>query len=350
MQKRYGIPYFKCHLINFAFLLIVLFKPTEKEDIMSGKRFTFWFTPVVYITGVLLLISTVLTIQGFRNNEEPSQAPDVEDSFHYPNFEIPAKLDFAGEDVPLDDYDIRESLDREVLVNSFYHSRTIFLLKKSIRYFSVIEPILKEYGIPDDFKYLAMVESDLDNVVSPAKATGVWQLLDGTAREYGLEVNSYVDERYDLVKSTQAACKYILESYDKYGSWTLAAASYNMGRSNLDSQISRQLTENYYDLLLNDETARYMFRILAHKLLVENPGYYGFDIEEKDYYPVIKTEIIRVDTTISNLAEFAASHSVSYKILKQLNPWLRQNSLPDNANVYVILVPEPGQRSYNREN
>ena len=316
---------------------------------MAGKRFSFWFTPVVYITGVLLLISGVLTIQGFRNNEDIMPVSEEATSFRYPAFDIPDKLDFAGEKVPLDDYDIRESLDRELLVNGFYHSRTIFLLKKSKRYFSVIEPILKEYGIPDDFKYLAMVESDLDNVVSPAKATGVWQLMDGTARDYGLEVNTYVDERYDLVRSTQAACKYLLDSYKKYGSWTLAAASYNMGRSNLDSQISRQLTSNYYDLLLNDETARYMFRILAHKILVNDPSYFGFYLDDEDYYPVIRTEKMKVETAIPNIAEFASQHSVSYKILKQLNPWLRQNSLPDNSKVYEIAVPVAGQRSYNRD-
>jgi len=312
---------------------------------MSGKKFSFWFTPVAYVTGVLILISLVLTIQGFSNQEENIPAPQKA-GFLYPSFAIPEKLEFAGEDVPLGDFDIRESLDREMLVNGFFHSRTIFILKKSKRYFSVIEPVLKKYGVPDDFKYLAMAESDLDNVVSPAHAVGVWQILEGTAKEYGLEVNSYVDERYDLEKSTEAACKYLLQSYKKYGSWTLAAASYNMGRSNLDGQISRQLTNNYYDLLLNDETARYIFRVLANKLLTENPEYFGFHINDNEYYPVIKVKKISVESSIPNIAEFAAEQSVNYKILKQLNPWLRQNTLPDNSRVYEISVPEPGQRSY----
>jgi membrane-bound lytic murein transglycosylase D len=316
---------------------------------MPGKKFTFWFTPVVYITGIMLIISIVLTIQGFSHEEDPPSGNENA-SFRYPSFAIPDKLEFAGEQVPLGDYDIRESLDREMLVNGFYHSRTIYMLKKSKRYFSVIEPVLKKYGVPDDFKYLAMVESDLDNVVSPAHAVGVWQLLEGTAREYGLEVNSYVDERYDLEKSTEAACRYILDSYKKYSSWTLAAASYNMGRNNLDEQINRQLTNRYYDLLLNDETARYMFRVLAHKLLTGNPEYFGFHITDTDYYPVIRTREITVDTAIPNIAEFAAKQAVSYKILKQLNPWLRQNSLPDNSKVYKILIPEPGQRSYTSIN
>ena len=312
---------------------------------MSGKKFTFWFTPVIYITGIMILISIVLTIQGFSDQDK--NLPAAEKSpILYPAFEVPEELSFAGEEVPLEDYDIRESLDREMLINGYFHSRTIFILKKSRRYFSVIEPVLKKYGVPDDFKYLAMVESDLDNVVSPAQAVGVWQLLEGTAKEYGLEVNSYVDERYHLEKSTEAACKYILASYKIYGSWTLAAASYNMGRNNLDKEISRQLTGNYYDLLLNDETARYIYRVLAHKMLTENPEYFGFHIEESDYYSIIKSSKLTIESAIPNIAEFAAKQSVSYKILKQLNPWLRQNTLPDNTKVYEISIPEPGQRSF----
>lgn len=314
------------------------------------KRFTFWFTPILYITGVIMLVSVIFSVQSFTDHNNSNsvlveRTPPLNESFI-----IPERLDFAGEAVPLKNYDIRESLDREMLVNGYFHSRTIFLLKKSKRYFSVIEPVLKKYGIPDDFKYLSMVESDLENLVSPARAVGVWQLLESTAKEYGLEVNSYVDERYDLEKSTEAACKYLLDSYRKYGSWTLAAASYNTGRNNLDAQIERQRTDNYYNLLLNDETARYLFRVLAHKLITENPEYFGFRIEEDEYYPVINTYKIAVDTAISDIANFAAQYSINYKILKQLNPWLRQNSLPArNQKVYYIAIPEPGQRSFARQ-
>ena len=182
------------------------------------KRFTFWFAPVLYITGVVIIGSLIFSVQSFSENnntddETVERTPPLNQSFL-----MPESLDFAGEDVPLENYDIRESLDRELLVNGYFHSRTLFLLKKSRRYFTVIEPILKEYNVPDDFKYLAMVESDLENLVSPTRAVGVWQFLEGTAKEYGLEVNSYVDERYNLEKSTEAACKYLPDSYGKYGS------------------------------------------------------------------------------------------------------------------------------------
>jgi len=298
-----------------------------------------------------MLVSLIFSVQGFTGNKSKSISESKIGVERMPplnaSFVIPDKLNFAGEEVPLKNYDIRESMDRELLVNGYYHSRTIYLLKKSRRYFAVIEPVLKKYRIPDDFKYLAMAESDLDNVVSPAHAVGVWQLLEGTAKEYGLEVNSYVDERYDLEKSTEAACKYILDSYEKYGSWTLAAASYNMGRNNLDSQIERQRTDNYYDLLLNDETARYIYRVLAHKLITEKPEDFGFGIAEEEYYPMIKTHQVELNTSIQDLTDFAAQHSINYKILKQINPWLRQNSLPNlSRKLYVINIPEPGERSF----
>ena len=312
------------------------------------KRFTFWFAPVLYITGVILVISLIFTIQGFTNHDKENVDPAKRTPALSQSFEIPESLAFAGEKVPLQHYDVRESLDREMLVNGYFHSRTLFVLKKTKRYFSVIEPILHEYGIPDDFKYLAMAESDLDNVVSPAKAVGIWQLLEGTAKEYGLEVNSYVDERYDLAKSTEAACKYILDARETFGSWTLAAAAYNMGSNNLQLQIDKQKVHNYYDLLLNDETARYMYRVLAQKMLVENPGYFGFQVREDEYYPVIKTYNLEVDNAIPDLAEFALQHSINYKILKQLNPWLRQNSLPENTRkVYAIAIPEHGLRDFS---
>jgi len=260
-------------------------------------------------------------------------------------FSIPENLEFAGEIVPLANFDTRESLDKEMLVNGYWHSRTLMVLKRSKRYFAAIEPILKKYGIPDDFKYLAMAESGLENVVSPAKAVGVWQILESTGKEYGLEVNSVVDERYDLEKSTEAACKFLLQSYKEFGSWTMAAATYNAGRSGLENQITKQKTTNYYDLLLNDETARYVFRLIAHKLITENPSAYGFQIDENDYYPLIATHTLSVDKEISNITDFAAEHSTNYKIIKQFNPWLRQNFLHDQpSKIYQIKIPNQGER------
>jgi hypothetical protein len=242
-------------------------------------------------------------------------------------------------------FDTRESLDKEILVNGYWHSRTLMVLKKSKRYFQTIEPILKKYGVPDDFKYLAMAESGFENAMSPAKAAGVWQILESTAKEYGLEVNSVVDERYNLAKSTEVACKYLLASYEKFGSWTMAAATYNVGRLGLENQVTKQKTNNYYDLLLNDETARYVFRVIAHKLITENPSEYGFQLEEDDYYPLIATHEVMVDKEIENIADFALENATNYKIIKQFNPWLRQNYLPDQATkVYHIAIPDEGER------
>jgi membrane-bound lytic murein transglycosylase D len=315
---------------------------------MAKRRGLSWLYPVLYFTGALLFAGMIFSMQGFTNKAAgdamPVRVPSLTKSFS-----LPEQLEFAGEPVPLNNFDTRESLDREMLVNGYWHSRTMMVLKKSKRYFRVIEPILKKYGVPDDFKYLAMAESGFEYTVSPAKAAGVWQLLESTAKDYGLEVNADVDERYNLEKSTEAACKFLLESHESYGNWTMAAATYNAGRKGLDNQIDRQNTSDYYDLLLNEETARYVFRLIAHKLITENPDEYGFHLEEEDYYPVIPTHDLKVDSAISNIAVFAVRQSTNYKIIKQFNPWLRQNYLPDRPQkVYDIEVPDEGERSVSQ--
>lgn len=311
---------------------------------MIFGRFSSRLFPVVYIAGALLLIGIVLSFFGFTNKTDNGTIPERMPSL-IQSFTLPDQLEFAGESVPVDNFDTRESLDKEILVNGYWQSRTLMLLKRSKRYFATIEPILKKYGVPDDFKYLAMAESGLENVVSPAKAAGFWQLLESTALEYGLEVNGEVDERYNLEKSTEAACKYLLESYNKFGSWAIAAATYNAGRKGLENQIVKQKTDNYYDLLLNEETARYVFRLIAHKLIVENPAAYGFQISDDEYYPLIRTHDVSVDKTIPNIADFAMENSTNYKIIKQFNPWLRQNYLPAKPNkVYLIEIPDEGER------
>lgn len=312
---------------------------------MVKSRSFSWLYPVLYTTGAMLITGVIFSMQGFTNkvagDAMPARMPSLTKSFSFPQ-----KLEFAGENVPVNNFDTRESLDRELLVNGYWHSRTLLVLKKSKRYFRVIEPILKKYGIPDDFKYLAMAESGFENIVSPAKAAGVWQLLECTAKEYGLEVNADVDERYNLEKSTEAACKYLLQSHDTYGNWTMAAATYNAGRRGVDNQIDRQNTSNYYDMLLNEETARYVFRLIAHKLIAEKPDDYGFHLEDEDYYPIISTHELKVDSAISNIAAFASRQSTNYKIIKQFNPWLRQNFLPDRPQkVYFIEIPDEGERS-----
>jgi hypothetical protein len=209
------------------------------------------------------------------------------------------------------------------------------------RYFPQIEPVLKRNLVPDDFKYLAVAESGLTQAVSPARAVGFWQLLKGTAQEYGLEVNAEIDERYHIGKSTDVACKYLIESYRKYGNWTMTAASYNAGRRGMDRQIDRQKKENYYDLLLNEETARYVYRVVALKLIMEDPAAYGFNLTKDDLYPEIPIYTVEIDSAVADFADFAKEHETNYKILKQLNPWLRDNKLVNaRARTYEIALPE----------
>lgn len=253
----------------------------------------------------------------------------LHNSTHLPP--LPDKISFAGEIVPLNDFEVRERLEREILINTFWQSQTILLLKKSKRWFTEIERILKQEGIPDDFKYLALAESGLSNVVSPSNAVGFWQFLPSTAKQYGLTVNGEVDERYNLEKATIAACKYFKEAYAKFGSWSLVAASYNMGIDGLQKQMDTQKQKNYFNLLLNDETARYVFRILALKEIGVNPNRYGFILDVNDFYKPLKSKTILIDSSISDIAQFAINQNINYKQIKLLNPWLRQNTLTNKT-------------------
>jgi hypothetical protein len=285
---------------------------------------------------------------GQMNNPEASNkpGPNQKSGANQPSYPLqPGMITFAGETVPLDLFDVKESLDREILSNTYFHSQTIRLIKLANRFFPEIEPVLRNKLVPDDFKYLAVAESGLTQAVSPANAVGFWQLLEGTAKEYGLEVGQEVDERYHVVKSTGVACDYLIESFRKYGSWTMTAASYNAGRRGLDEQIERQKKENYYDLLLNEETARYLYRVISLKLIYENPEEYGFEIHSGDLYPVIPTYVVRVDSAVADFADFAAEYGTNYKILKYLNPWLRDNKLTNaRGKTYEIRIPEQGYR------
>ncbi len=267
------------------------------------------------------------------------------DTFTVYGVQIPEQVSFAREPVPLDMFDVKESLDRELLSNTYFHSQTIRLIKLANRYFPEIEPVLRRNLVPDDFKYLVVAESGFTQAVSPAKAVGFWQLLKGTAQEYGLEVGQEVDERYHVGKSTEAACKYLVASYKKYGNWSMTAASYNAGRRGMDRQIQRQSKENYYDLLLNEETARYLYRVVAFKLIFENPEAYGFLIPENELYPEIPSHTVTVDSTVSDFVNFAAEHDTNYKIFKFMNPWLRDTRLTvSGEKSYEIVIPEKGYR------
>lgn len=253
------------------------------------------------------------------------------------------QMDFAGEEVPTYMADVQERLDKEMITNMNYHTNTTLVIKRANKVFPVIEPILAKYGIPDDFKYLAVIESSLVNAVSPAGARGVWQFMPLTAKEKGMEVSDQVDERYHLVKATEAACKYFLSAKDKFGSWTLVAASYNGGIGGIKSKMEEQQVDSYYDLLLTEETSRYVFRILALKEIMKNADNYGFSIPKEALYYPIATKKIVVDSTLTNLAQFAKSQGVNYKILKLHNPWLRDKMLLNTTGKkYEIEIPITG--------
>ncbi len=258
---------------------------------------------------------------------------------------IPGKLDFAGEAVPLKYFDVRESLTRELSVICYWHSSMLYTIKLSHRFFPIIEPILAKEGVPNDFKYLCVAESNLQQVISPARAVGFWQFLEATGKDYGLEINSEIDERYHIEKATVAACQYLKKGYEKYGSWTLAGAAYNVGNTNVDKQIERQQQKNYYDLLLPEETSRYIFRALAFKLVMTNPEQYGFIVEKNDDFAPLTWKNVEITTAVESWTDFAAEYGTNYKIFKYLNPWLREPFLTNKAGkTYVVKVPEKGFR------
>jgi membrane-bound lytic murein transglycosylase D len=258
---------------------------------------------------------------------------------------IPDKLSFSGEEVPLKYFDVRESLEKEITINAYWHSQTILYIKRANRFFPIIEKILNANNIPDDFKYIVVAESGFSDVVSPAGAAGLWHFLENTGREYGLEINEEVDERYNIEKSTAAACKYFNESYNIYKNWTLTAASYNGGRNGIDKQISRQGENNYYDLLFAEETQRYVYRILAFKVVMEDPEKYGFFIRPEELYKQLPCNEIKIDSSILDMSAFAKQYGTNYKLLKFLNPWLRDTKLTNSKKKeYIIKMPLPNSR------
>ncbi len=289
----------------------------------------------IYIAASLLLISG-LFINGVYNHNNKITS----ETYTIKALKVPQNLDFAGEKVPLSMPDIYERFDKELHIITYWQSNTLLTIKRSKRFFPVIEPILKQYNIPDDFKYLAVAESGLQNVVSPSDARGFWQLLKGTAQENGLEVNENVDERYDLEKATHAACKYLLKSKEKFGNWTLTAAAYNAGNTGIFKRTNHQKAENYYDLLLVEETARYVPRIVLFKEIISNPDKFGFQLEADDYYAPYKYRTIEIESEITDLVAFANENNTSYKLLRIYNPWLRENHLKNKGNKkYQVKIP-----------
>ncbi|MDP4224637.1 MAG: lytic transglycosylase domain-containing protein [Bacteroidota bacterium] len=308
----------------------------------SDKRPAF-----VIILIISLIVIAAVVNQSFKvlANKKPKGSASDTVSYNR-SYKIPDNVTFAGERMPLENFDTRESLERELIISAYRHSSTILIIKRAHRYFPVIEKILRDNNIPDDFKYLAAAESEYSNMVSPAGATGFWQIMAGTGKEAGMEINNIVDERYSIEKSTEFACDYFLKSFEKYGNWTLAAASYNGGRAALEEQMKIQKEDNYYNLLLADETARYIFRAVAYKLIINDPVGYGFDLDSSDLYPVLKYYDVKIDTAISDFSDFAKNHGTNYKLLKYLNPWLRKPYFtPQPGKEYIIKIPEEGMRS-----
>jgi hypothetical protein len=250
---------------------------------------------------------------------------------------IPAEATFCGEKVPLEYFDVRESLCRELNSLSYWHSSMIYTIQLAGRYMDVIESLLKRYGVPGDMKYLCVAESNLQNVVSPARAAGFWQFLPGTAKEFGLQITAEVDERYNLEKATKAACEYLKIAYSKFGNWTLAAASYNVGMAHIANQVESQKQKSYYDLQLNQETIRYVYRAVAYKLVMTEPEKYGFCISPKSIYEPLVYKEIDVTGPVDWIA-FSEKHGTNYKVLKIFNPWIISTKL-STTRTYKVKIP-----------
>ncbi len=310
---------------------------------MNGK---FFKSVIIFVSGFAVCFVVFFVLGNSiteRSSNVTSNSKEFPQNYKIISPEVPHNLSFAGEKIPAENFEVFERIDREILVNTYLHSSTVLIIKRANRWFPLIENILKENKIPDDFKYIAAIESGLANVVSPAKATGFWQILKEPAERYGLEVNDEVDERYDVALATEAACKYLREAYNKFGSWTLAAASYNMGMAGVSRQLERQKTNTYYNLVLGEETSRYIARAVAIKEIFLNPKDYGYLIEKGDLYQPLNWNEIELNGQSINLADYALSQGVNYKILKYYNPWLRDNTLTNRyGKTYKIKLPQEG--------
>ena len=292
-----------------------------------------------YIALSLLVITAFLLLNAINPSKQNEQK-NTSESYEIKALKLPPYLNLAGEKIPIERPDIKERMDRELLVNTYWQSNGLLLLKRANKFFPIIEPLLKKYGLPDDFKYLAVAESALINVSSSAGASGFWHFLKSTGKEYGLEVNRNVDERYHIEKATRVAATYLKKSKERFGSWTLAAAAYNGGNARIARNLKKQQVDNFYDLLLNEETSRYVFRIVAIKEVMSNPKKYGFIFDKNDLYTLPKTRIVKVDTAITNIATFAKKFGTNYKELKLHNPWLRENKLNNKSRkLYEIKLP-----------
>ena len=306
---------------------------------MDNKKTILIIQIVVLLVGLAAITAIIVGIRALKLAEKrPVSLEQIQ--LRSNDIEFTEDLTFAGERVPLEMFNIRERYERELLSTCYFHSNTMLLVKRSSRWFPVIEPILKKYGIPEDFKYLCVAESTLTNAVSPAGAVGFWQFMEATGKEYGLEINKEVDMRYNVEMETEAACRYFLKSYEIYHNWTLVAASFNAGTRRLSKFLKEQKVHSYYDLLLSDETERYIFRILAFKTILSNPEKYGIYVSKNLEYQPFKYKTVVVTESVDSWADFALEHDITYKLLKIFNPWLRDKSLKvKKGEVYEIKIP-----------
>ena len=294
----------------------------------------------VRILSLSALVITTVLLTNAISTQNISESKNTSDTYKIKALKLPPNLNLAGERVPLEKADIKERMDRELLVNTYWQSNGLLLIKRVHKYFPILEPLLKKYGLPDDFKYLAVAESALIDETSSAGAAGMWHFMKGTGKEYGLEINKNVDERYNIEKSTKVAAEYLIKAKERLGSWTLAAAAYNAGNYGIAKRLETQGVTSYYDALLPDETERYVLRIIALKEVLSHPKKYGFIFDQNDLYTLPKTRTVKVDTIITNIALFAKSFDTNYKELKLHNPWLRQNKLNNKSRkMYEIKIP-----------
>ena len=291
----------------------------------------------------IIMVCSLLIFATTNENEKKLNVSDdknTSETYQIKALKIPENLMFAGERVPIEKEDVRERIDRELLVNTYWQSNGLLLFKRAHKFFPILEPILEKNGIPDDFKYLAVIESGLLNARSPAGARGFWQIMKNTGKENGLEINANVDERYHLEKATQVACNYLKKAKKRFGSWTMAAAAYNRGNAGMSRKIKDQKVDDYYELLLGEETKRYVPRMVAVKEILSNPSKYGFIFDTEDLYKLEETKIVKVDTVITNIATFSQNLGINYKTLKRHNPWLRENKLNNKSRKkYEIKIP-----------
>ena len=340
---------------SFCYFVFNYTKKQRQKNLKTSK-----FSILSIFIGIIVGVILVACIGAGQNAPEEDKVADpdsksaiavsqsdyqtlINENYKIYSLPMPIDVNFSGESVPIENSIVKEALDKELLSNTYWHSNTFYFIKRANRWFPIIEKILKEEGVPDDFKYLAVIESGLLNVTSPSGAKGYWQFMPATAKGYNLELSNEIDERKDIEKSTRAACQYLKEAYKKFDNWTLAAASYNMGKTGLLNRLKNQKADNYYDLLLNAETARYVYRIVAVKYILQEPKNYGFNVRPEDMYPPYETTSITVDSSVTSWVDFAIAQGTNFKTLKEINPWLTADGLTNTSGKkYTIQIPKPG--------